>query len=86
MRGHCIEQHRCAEKLSSFGKKILNMLRQNINSSLSSEMCNIIKTTHLLREFNLLKSFNRILVINKFGEFSELISKGGRLILKVLTC
>lgn len=141
--GHCMKSHRSAEKLFALGKKTLKLLRQNINWSLISEMCIIIKTTHLLalasglrwsecpmhwkavgsilsqveassggggegegmtdvlvtsmflslqksmkicpplrikkqtthllREFYLFKSLNRILVINKFGKFSGLV-------------
>lgn len=52
----------------------------HVHVSLSKESMKICaqvrikkQTTHLLREFYLFKSLNRILVINKFGKFSGLV-------------
>lgn len=63
--GYCTEQHRSAKNLLSLRKKIekmLKLLRQNKNWSLSSEIWNIYQN-YLVRVVYFFKLLNRILVL-----------------------
>ena len=62
-------------------KTMWKLLRQSKIGHLVQKYAELIKTTHLIRVFYLFRLLNRILVVNnrilvvnKFGNFSELIN------------
>lgn len=63
---------------------MLRLLGRNKIGNLVQKYAKFIKTTHIIRVVYLFRLLNRILVVYRFGKSSELITKIGKIILRML--
>ena len=63
---------------------MLRLLGQNKIGNLVQKYAKFIKTTHIIRVVYLFRLLNRILVVYRFGKSSELMTKIGKIILRML--